>query len=73
MGQLNDLEASIIAATQQARLDTLAAGVPVFYRDADGLNIMEEPDGRKFEIRLIPGAPRERIFEIVRELVPATA
>ncbi len=73
MGQLNDLEASIIAATQQARLDTLTAGVPVFYRDADGLNIMEEPDGRKFEIRLIPGAPRERIFEIVRELVPATS
>ena len=34
---------------------------------------MEEPDGRKFEIRLIPGAPRERIFEIVRELVPATS
>jgi hypothetical protein len=67
------LTSAVVAATGQARVEALASGVPVFYRDADGLDIMEEPDGRKFEIRLIPGAPRERIFEIVRELVPATA
>ena len=32
------------------------------------MDILEEPDGRKFEIRYIPGAPREQLFEVVRQL-----
>jgi hypothetical protein len=56
-------------AVAAARRETLAAGVPVFYRDsATGLDVVERPDGRKFEIRYIPGAPRDRNFEIVREV-----
>jgi hypothetical protein len=29
---------------------------------------MEQPDGRRFEIRFSPGAPRGRNFEIIREI-----
>jgi hypothetical protein len=57
------------AAAAQARADALAAGVPIFYRDsATGLEIMEQPGGRKFEIRYISGAPRDRNYEVLREL-----
>jgi hypothetical protein len=38
----------------RARLETLQAGVPVFYRDwKRNLDIMEQPDGRKFEVCFI--------------------
>ena len=33
-----------------------------------GLNVMEQPDGRKFEIRWIPGAPSGSNYEILCEL-----
>jgi hypothetical protein len=57
------------AAWDRARNQALARGVPVFYRnDRTGLEIMEQPDGRRFEIRFIPGAPRGRNFETIREL-----
>lgn len=61
--------ADAILATSEARLETLRAGVPVFYRDAErNLDLLEQPDGRKFEIRFIPGAPRDRNYEILREI-----
>lgn len=47
---------------------TLAAGLPVFYLDSDGRDLMLQPDGRKFEVRWIPGAPSGHNWEIVREL-----
>jgi hypothetical protein len=54
------------AAIDRAREETLAAGVAVFYRDAvSGLEIMEQPDGQRFEIRYIPGAPGDRNYEVV--------
>ncbi len=57
------------AAVAEARADALAAGVSIFYRDsATGLEVMEQPDGRIFEIRFIPGAPRESHYEVLREL-----
>ena len=56
------------AAGHKAFLDTLASGLPVFYLDDDGLNVMELPDGRRFEIRWIPGAPCGENYEVVREL-----
>ena len=61
--------AAIIAAGARARLETLADGVPVFCLDyAQNLDIMEMPDGRKFEICFIPGAPRDRNYRVIREL-----
>lgn len=56
------------AAGHKAFLETLAAGLPAFYLDDDGLNVMELPDGRRFEIRWIPGAPSGQNYEILREL-----
>jgi hypothetical protein len=65
----NEFTREAEAAWDSARDEALAQGVPVFYRDhGSGLDIMEQPDGRRFEIRLIAGAPREHNYEIVREL-----
>ncbi len=65
----DDFEEQVKAAIKTAVEETLRAGVPIFYRDHEmGLEIMEQPDGRKFEIRYIPGAPRDRNFEVLREL-----
>jgi hypothetical protein len=59
---------AVYAATHRAFEETLAAGLPVFYLDDDGLDVMEQPDGRRFEIRWIPGAPSGENFEILREV-----
>jgi hypothetical protein len=57
------------AAVAQARADALVAGVPIFYRDsATGTEVMEQPGGRKFEIRYVSGAPRDSNYEVLREL-----
>ena len=61
------------AAGRQAFHETLAAGLPVSYLDGSGLNVLQFPDGRKFEIRWIAGAPSGRNYEIMRELVTCTA
>jgi len=67
-----EVTAAVEAAIKKAVEETLAAGVPIFYYDWDlGIDIMMLPDGRKFEIRYIPGAPRDRHHEIVRELKAA--
>jgi hypothetical protein len=69
-GILGDsVAAAVRAACIRARDETLRAGVPIFYRDATaGIDVMEQPDGRKFEIQFFPGQPRERHFQILREL-----
>ena len=66
--------AAIVSAGARARLETLEAGVPVFYRDwKSNLDIMEQPDGRKFEVCFIAGAPRETNYRVIQELKdPAT-
>ena len=62
------------AAWDRARNQALVRGVSVFYRnDASGIEIMEQPDGRLFEIRFIPGSPRGQNFEIIRELARSAA
>jgi hypothetical protein len=70
----DEFDRLVADACDQARRKTLAAGVPVFYLDREtGMDIMEQPDGRRFQIRYIPGAPRDRHFEIVREVVAPAA
>jgi len=65
---------AVQAAVAAGREETLRAGVSLFYRDSSsGLNLMEQPDGRKFEIRFIPGAPADRNYEVVRELAKVAA
>ena len=62
------IDQAIRAAGRRAFEETLAAGLPVFYLDSEGLNVMQLPDGRRFEIRWIPGAPSGENYAIVREL-----
>jgi hypothetical protein len=64
-----EFTAAVIAAGARARLETLQAGVPVFYRDwKRNLDVMEQPDGRKFEVCFVTGAPREGNYLVIREL-----
>ena len=63
-----EFDDAVRAATRRAFEETLAAGLPVFYLDNEGLDVMEQPDGRRFEIRWIPGALSGQNFEILREL-----
>ena len=69
-----EFDEAVKAAVAEAVRETLAAGVSIFYLDsASGLDIMELPDGRKFEIRYVPGAPRDQNYEVLRELNDAAA
>jgi len=61
------------AAGRKTFEETLAAGLPVFFIDADGLNVMERGDGRRFEIRWLPGAPSGENYEVIRELTAHAA
>ncbi len=63
-----EFDDAVRAAGRKAFEESLAAGLPVFYLDDEGLNVMEQPDGRRFEIRWIPGAPSGENYEILREL-----
>jgi hypothetical protein len=62
-----EFEDGVVSAGNEARLETLRAGIPVFYLESD-LDIMEMPDGRKFEIRFIPHKLDECNYEVVREI-----
>jgi hypothetical protein len=64
---------AVRAATRKAFAETLAAGLSVFYIDGDGLNVMERADGRRFEVRWLPGAPSGENYEIIRELTAYAA
>lgn len=52
-----EFDGAVRAAGRKAFDEALASGIPVFYIDADGVNVMERNDGQKFEIRWLPGAP----------------
>ena len=61
-------------AGDRARLQLLKQGISVCYLDPEfGVDVMEYPDGRKMEIRFIPGAPGDRNYEIIRELKHTSA
>jgi hypothetical protein len=64
-----EFTAAIVSAGARACLETLEASVPVFYRDwKTNLDIMEQSDGRKFEVSFIAGASRETNYRVSREL-----
>ena len=69
----DEFDAAVRSAGAKARLETLRAGVAVFNREKRNIDIMEQPSGRKFEIRFIKGAPRDRNYEVVRELKDTAA
>lgn len=52
-------------AVGRARTETLNAGVAVFYRNEEGIEVLEQSDGRKFEVRFLSGVPRDRTYEIL--------
>ncbi len=60
-------EQAVSDSGRRAFEETLADGQPVFYLDA-ALNVMELPDGRRFEIRWLPDVVAGDNYEIVREL-----
>jgi len=64
---------AVRTGTRKAFEETLAAGLPVFYIDGNGINVMERSDGRKFEIRWLHGAPSGENYEVVRELTAHAA
>lgn len=64
---------AVRAAGRRAFSEALAAGLAVFYLDAAGINVMERADGRRFEIRWLPGAPSGENYEIIRELTAHAA
>jgi hypothetical protein len=65
---------AVIDAGIAARKESLALGLPVFYCDAQtDCDMMELPDGRRFQIRLIRGAPRGLNYEIIREVTADAA
>jgi hypothetical protein len=68
-----DFHDAVRVATRQAFTETLAAGLPVFYLDNDGLNVMELPDGSRFEIRWRPGAPAGENFEVIGPMTARAA
>jgi hypothetical protein len=68
-----EFDDAVRAAGRKAFAETLAAGLSVFYIDGDGLNVMERADGRRFEIRWLPGAPSGETYEIIRALTARAA
>lgn len=55
---------AVCQACHAAFNETLAAGLPVFYVDCGGLNVMECPAGQRW----LPGCPAGQNYEITREL-----
>jgi hypothetical protein len=64
---------AVRTATREAFAESLGAGLPVFYINRDGLNVMERADGRRFEIGWLPGASSGDNYEIIRELTAHAA
>jgi hypothetical protein len=65
---------AVQAAVAAGREETLRAGVSLFYFDrALGIEVMEQPDGRKFQIRYVKDAPRERNYEVLGEVTRVAA
>lgn len=68
-----EFDEAVRTAGRKAFDETLAAGLPVFYIDSEGLNVVQYPDGRKFEIRWVPGAPAGENYKVIREVTAHAA
>jgi len=68
-----EFDQAVSAACHDAFQEALSRGLAVFYTGEDGLNVLERPDGRRFEIRWRQDAPSGENFEIVRELASRAA
>jgi len=68
-----EFDDAVQAAGRKAFSETLAAGLPVFYVDASGANVMARADGRRFEIRWLTGAPSGENYAVIRELTAHAA
>jgi hypothetical protein len=68
-----EFDDAVRAAGHDAFAEMLAAGLSVFYIDGEGLNVMQRADGRRFEIRWLPGAPSGENYQIIRELTAHAA
>jgi hypothetical protein len=66
-------EEAVSAAGHRAFAEALASGLPVFYIDSAGLDVLERADGCRFEIRWLSGAPSTDNYEIIRELTANAA
>ena len=64
---------AVRAGTHKAFLETLQAGLPVFYTDRDGLEVMELPDGRRFEIWWNSASTTGQNYDVVREIAARAA
>jgi hypothetical protein len=65
----DEFKIAVQRAGARARIETLEAGVPVFYRDVQrNLDVMEYPSGLKFEIRFLTGTPDDQNYEVIRKL-----
>jgi hypothetical protein len=77
MSKLDDIfsdefTAAVKTAIERGVAETLKAGVPIFYRETKtGLDVMEHPDGRRFQIQFIPEAPGDSNYEVLCELPSA--
>lgn len=69
----DEFAAAAAMAGLTARQEALAAGHAVVFRDELGRYVREMPDGRLFEIRFLPGQPRESHIEVLGELSTAAA
>ena len=70
----DEFTSAVRVAGARARIATLAAGIPIFYRHPTlKVDIMEEPTGRKFEIRFFNSGPSDQNYEVLRELDETTA
>jgi hypothetical protein len=68
-----EFDDAVGAATHGAFVDTLADGLPVFYVNGDGINVMQLADGSIFEIRWLPGAPSGKNYETIRRMTVRAA
>jgi hypothetical protein len=68
-----EFDQAVATACHNAFQEALSRGLPVFYTDRDGLNVMECSGGRRFEIRWRQALTSGENFEIVRELASRAA
>jgi len=66
--QIKNQQRGVLGSGDVRRADQIAKQGELAEKSADA-----QPDGRRFDIRFIPGSPRGRNFEIIRELARSAA